>query len=284
MLGVATVMLSAEPAFAIPSPELIVGSISSVSQLIALVSALLGGGALAVGARSLRKRGTEKTSPWPKRLVFGFGVAALVFLGLNVWQYTSQKSALQERLEATLVRPTPRAEGGRTLDPSLKEVTYSEQLSHPRGISTGDLEALLEAKQRGERPDAFLMDIRETAETEMGTLPGAKMVRYPDVSSSNIDFKGKTAYLFCHNGNRGYETCEALHAKGIDCRFLVGGLEKWLVENRSLTGLRSRTLEDLRALAPFHNQSKRLRARSRIATGMREHSTSASFDSRSPAR
>ena len=68
----------------------------------------------------------------------------------------------------------------------------------------------------------------------MGTMPGAQIVRFPDIKTSNIDFTGKTAILFCHNGNRGYETCQALAKMGIDCRFLVGGLEKWLVEQRPL--------------------------------------------------
>ena len=42
---------------------------------------------------------------------------------------------------------------------------------------------------------------------------------------------------------------------GIDCRFLIGGLEKWLVEKRPLTGLKARTLSDLRAVPAHRNQS-----------------------------
>ena len=42
---------------------------------------------------------------------------------------------------------------------------------------------------------------------------------------------------------------------GIDCRFLIGGLEKWLVEKRSLTGMNARTLADLRAVPEHRNQS-----------------------------
>ena len=75
------------------------------------------------------------------------------------------------------------------------------------------------------------------------------------MKTSGIDFAGKTAIAYCHNGNRGYETCAALAAMGIDCRFLVGGLEKWLVEKRPLTGLKARTLDDLRAVPTHRNQS-----------------------------
>src|SRR6201992_3327509 len=42
---------------------------------------------------------------------------------------------------------------------------------------------------------------------------------------------------------------------GVRCRFRVGGLEKWLVEKRPLTGLKARTLSDLRAVPAHRNQS-----------------------------
>ncbi len=58
-------------------------------------------------------------------------------------------------------------------------MSYGDQLKHPRGISTDEMEKVLEAKARGELPNTFLLDIRETAETEMGTMPGAKIVRFP---------------------------------------------------------------------------------------------------------
>ncbi len=79
-------------------------------------------------------------------------------------------------------------------------------------------------------------------------------MRFPDIKSSNIDFANKTAILYCHNGNRSYETCQELAKLGIDCRFMVGGLEKWLVEKRPLTGLNARTLDDLRAVPKHRNQ------------------------------
>ena len=43
---------SSTPSYAIPSPDLVVGSISSISQLIALASAMIGGGAVVVGVRA----------------------------------------------------------------------------------------------------------------------------------------------------------------------------------------------------------------------------------------
>jgi rhodanese-related sulfurtransferase/membrane protein insertase Oxa1/YidC/SpoIIIJ/phosphohistidine swiveling domain-containing protein len=240
-------------AFAIPSPELVVGSFTSISQLFALGSALIGGGAAAATMR-MRSRGAKGLARGFFAVTIGALVLLIVSLGLNAYQYLSYKNEKQARLEATLARPMPNF-GGRSLDPALKEASYDDQLKNSRGISTEELEDLLAASQRGERPDVMFLDIREAAETEMGSLPGATRIRFPDLAKSKLDFAGKTAVLFCHNGNRSYETCQALAALGIDCRFMVGGLEKWLVEKRSLTGLKARTLDDLRALPSYRNQT-----------------------------
>lgn len=249
--AVIALLAGTTPAFAIPSPELIVGSFASISQLVAIISAMLGGGAAVVGVRASAK---AKTSRRAWQIAAGAVVFLVASLGFNVYQYSSAQAERQARLEATLMRPTPTI-AGRTLDPTLKEVSYRDQMSSPRGISTEDAERALEASLRGERNDVMFVDIRETPETEMGSLPGAKAVRFPDIGKTDVGFAGKTAILLCHNGNRSYETCAALAAKGIDCRFMVGGLEKWLVERRSLTGMKARTLADLRALPSFRNQA-----------------------------
>ena len=89
-----------------------------------------------------------------------------------------------------MIRPTPTADG-RTLDLTLKEVSYAEQFASPRGISTQATERLLEAALRGERSDVVFLDIREAAETEMGGLPLSKAVRFPDLPKHNLDFAGK---------------------------------------------------------------------------------------------
>jgi rhodanese-related sulfurtransferase/phosphohistidine swiveling domain-containing protein len=251
-IALVSCILGAGQAHAIPSPELVVGSFVSISQLFALASAVLGGGAAYATMRA-KNGGSARMSRGLLYTSLGLFVVLCVSIGGNVWQYVTDSNARQERLEATLTRPTPKS-GGASLDPALKEVSYAEQQRNPRGISTGDLEKILDAKARGENAETFLLDIRETAETEMGTMPGAKTVRFPDVKNSSIDFAGKTAILYCHNGNRGYETCMALAAMGIDCRYLIGGLEKWLVEKRPLTGLNARTLADLRAVPAHRNQ------------------------------
>jgi rhodanese-related sulfurtransferase len=222
--AVVFLLAAATPAAAIPSPELVVGSFTSISQLVALFSAMLGGGAALAGLRAKTRRDQPSGHAAWSLTVIAMALLALS-LAANMYQFWTAQVDLQQRLEATLTRPTPTADG-RTLDPTLKEVSYAEQLASPRGISTDETERLLEAALRGERSDIMFLDIREAAETEMGGLPLSQAIRFPDLPKHNPDFAGKTAVLLCHNGNRSYETCAALAAKGIDCRFMVGGLEK----------------------------------------------------------
>jgi rifampicin phosphotransferase len=250
--SLALLLLGTGQAFAIPSPELVVGSLVSISQLFALGSAVLGGGAAYATMRAHRN-GNARMSRALLYTTAGLAAVLVISIGFNVYQYVAEANAKQERLEATLTRPVAKVVG-RAADPALREVSYGEQLRHPRGISTNNFERLLQAKARGEHSNTFLLDIREQAETEMGTMSGARTVRLPDIKTSGIDFAGKTVILLCDDGNRSTETCQALAELGIDCRFLVGGLEKWLVERRPLTGLNARTPAELRAMPRHRNQ------------------------------
>src|SRR5260221_3765164 len=172
-------LVGTNQAFAIPSPELVVGSFVSLSQLFALASAVLGGGAAYATMRARRRGGSAEMSRGLLYTSIALFAVLAISVGVNIYQYVTDSNARQERLEATLTRPMPKL-AGKSLDATLKEVSYGDQLRHPRGISTGEMEKLLEAKAHGELPDTMLLDIRETAETEMGTMPGASILRFPD--------------------------------------------------------------------------------------------------------
>src|SRR5690242_18686491 len=102
LVGVAIYLVGTGSAFAIPSPELIVGSFTSISQLFALGSALLGGGA-AVATMRMRARGAQTRTSLA--VLIGALVVLVASLGLNVYQYLSAGAERQARLEATLTRP-----------------------------------------------------------------------------------------------------------------------------------------------------------------------------------
>jgi rifampicin phosphotransferase len=248
------VSLSSSPGYAIPSPDLVVGSISSISQLIALLSAILGGGAAIVGVRATSDPAVANRTTRVAWRVVWIAVALLAAsLAANYHQYTTQQADRQARLEAAILRPTITTDG-HTLDPNLKEPTYGQQLSSPRGISTSEVERIMKEKQQGLHSDELLLDVRENAETSTGTLPGAIAVRFPDLAQAHLDFKGKTALLFCDNGNRSWQTCQELASIGIDCRFMVGGLEKWYAEHRPLADKKATSLADFRSLPPYTNK------------------------------
>lgn len=245
---------SATPSYAIPSPDLVVGSISSISQLIALASAMIGGGAVVVGVRAgANASGSGRTA----RIAWRVAIAAIVLvcasLAGNYYQYTKQQSDRQTRLEAAILRPTVTTDG-RTLDPDLKEAAYGDQVRSPRGISTEQMAALLAEKQRGLDSNEVLLDVREPAETATGMFPNATPVRFPDFLKKPFSLAGKRAILYCDNGNRSFETCQRLAALGIDCRFMVGGLQKWLAEHRPFAGKKETSLADFRSLPRYPNR------------------------------
>src|SRR3984885_2017366 len=116
-------VLSTAPSYAIPSPGLVVGSISSISQLVALLSAMLGGGAVVVGMRATSDpAAATRTSRIAWRVVWIAAAFLALSLAANYHQYTMQQAERQARLEAAILRPTPTSDG-HTLDPTLKKPT-----------------------------------------------------------------------------------------------------------------------------------------------------------------
>ncbi|WP_254054564.1 PEP/pyruvate-binding domain-containing protein [Roseovarius sp. EL26] len=249
---VCMVMLTPKPAFAIPSPELVIGSVSSLSQVFAVAFATLTGTATLFARRfgytPASKGGTRR---YPIRLILSL-VGIVVALGaLNMWQHQTQKSENQTRLQATLVRPA-QFDGQAIKDKNLKETNFSKQSTSPLAITTQVAQRLL--TQDSTTTTAFF-DVREAGEHRMGTLPGAQHVRFPDFLQSDLAFEGKQVVLFCHNGNRSSETCAELAARGIDCRFIAGGIEKWIVEGKPFSDKAVKTLSDLRAIPNYPNKN-----------------------------
>ncbi len=246
--------LSTRPSYAVPSPDLVIGSISSISQLIALASAMIGGGAVVVGVRAgANGAGSGRAARIAWRVAITATVLVCLSLAGNYYQYAKQQSDRQSRLQAAILRPTVTTDG-RTLDPDLKETSYAEQARSPRGISTAQMATLLKDKQRGLDSSDVLLDVREPAETKTGMLPNATPIRFPDFLEKPFSLAGKRAILYCDNGNRSFETCQKLAALGIDCRFMIGGLQKWLAEHRPFAGKRETSLADFRALPRYPNR------------------------------
>ncbi len=245
------VMLALLPrtAVAIPSPELVIGSVSSLSQVFAVgFAAVTGAGALIARRLGFTPTTGAHHGRFPVRLVTGLVLVGLLMGALNFWQYRSNQAKELAHLQATLTRPA-QFDGTQIQDENLKETSFDKQANNPLAISTEDAQHLLIAPDNTQ--DTLFFDVRETAENRMGTLPGAQHVRFPDFLTSAIPLEGKQVVLFCHNGNRSSETCAELAARGFDCRFIAGGIEKWIVEGRSFSDKTVETLSDLRAIPDY---------------------------------
>jgi rhodanese-related sulfurtransferase/membrane protein insertase Oxa1/YidC/SpoIIIJ/phosphohistidine swiveling domain-containing protein len=243
----------AYPAFAIPSPELVIGSVSSLTQLFAVGFAVVSGAIATFGAKFGLKR--KQGAVQSKLLINVLVVLALLLtasIGYIIYQKNQTDLNEQARLQSTLTRPASFS-GTKILDENLKETSLSAQKVSALSISTADAEKLLNAKS--DTGETILLDIREDAEFAMGTMPGARHIRFPDIATSGLNLMGKKVLLMCHNGNRSSETCTRLAAMGIDCRFIAGGLEKWIVEGRKFTDSTVRGLSDLRAIPEYDNKN-----------------------------
>ncbi len=245
-------ILTPSIAFAIPSPELLIGSVSSLSQVFAVAFAAITGTTALIAKRfGISPKLGEANTRFPVRFITILILIAVGLAGLNLWQYRTQQAANLAHLQATLIRPA-QFDGTKIKDENLKETSFYKQANSPLALSTHEAQSLLEAKNGNE--DTLFFDVRETAEHRMGTLPGAQHVRFPDFLQSNIPLEGKKVVLFCHNGNRSSETCAELAARGIDCRFISGGIEKWLVEGRRFSDKDVQSLSDLRAIPEYQNK------------------------------
>src|SRR6476660_5840143 len=85
-------------AYAIPSPELVVGSFVSISQLFALASAVLGGGAAYATMRARKRGASAEMSRGLLYTALGLFAVMSVSIGVNIWQYVTDSNARQARL------------------------------------------------------------------------------------------------------------------------------------------------------------------------------------------
>lgn len=242
----------ATPVFAIPSPELVIGSVSSLSQLFAVGFAMVSGTIAAFGARlGFKKREGQGNSKAFIIFVVALFIVCCSSIMFNVYQNAENRSKEYARLQKTLVRPA-QFSGTKILDESLKETSFLAQEESNLGISTTEVAQLMARK--GVNQNTLFIYVRERAEHLMGTLPGAQHIRFPDIETAGLDMATKQVVLLCHNGNRSSETCARLAALGIDCRFITGGLEKWIVEGCEFSDSNVRDLSDLRAIPDYENK------------------------------
>jgi len=235
---------------AIPSPDLIINLSASVAQLAGLLSVVLGGVVVsrrrsAPGA-SGKAQAASPMLKWSLRVCVGLLVLSLVG---NALQHAQRVDEHNQRLQTNLVRPSVE-NGKRVGDVSLKTLSFSDQTTHPLGLRTDEL-----ATWRREGRAFRIIDVREDEEVETGRIEGARHVRYPDLRQdpSLLDTPGETV-LMCYSGNRSSELCDTFAKQGKSCRFVVGGYEKWIAEERPLDRSGAQGRAELREIPDFPNK------------------------------
>ncbi len=239
----------APTAEAIPSPDLVVNLSASIAQLFGLVTVVFGG--LTASLRWKSGRSSVMHLPLRHWTIWSLVAISLVALAINLFQYSRYQDATNQRLETNLLRSS--IEEGKTVgDTSLKTLSFSKQLVHPRGVQTNKL-----ARWIAEGRRLNLIDVREPEEIEKGRIENSSHIRYPDLlqNPSTRLRNGAENVLLCFSGNRSSELCDTFTAQGLSCRFMVGGYEKWLAERRSLERSQSRNSKNLRDLPSHRNQS-----------------------------
>lgn len=200
----------ATPAYAIPSPDLVINAFASAAQIAGLLAAMSGAALL----RFQRGGGAGhvRTSRW----LSVFGVVTVLAILVNVWQYASQVSADSRRLETNLWR---------------KPADWDRAFSAPTLSSTE-----LAARMASAEP-LHLIDVREPEEFEVTHLPGAVNMRYADLllGVRNPPNDGVPVVFVCDSGKRSGEVCEQRARLGLPCQVLKGGYPQWVREERPLS-------------------------------------------------
>ena len=86
-------------------------------------------------------------------------------------------------------------------------------------------------KQWLDAGQALLIDVREPAEHEAQSIPGAVLKPLASVSITNLpDFKNKKLVMHCQKGKRGGSACEKLLAEdpSLEIYNLEGGIGSWV--------------------------------------------------------
>ena len=246
-LAVIALFANSTQALAIPSPDLVINLSASVAQLLGLLSVVFGGFAMSAKKKAAKK--ARGSSFGGKVLLSVAGIGLLASLAINTLQYTGSIDQKNQRLHTNLVRKS--VENGQTVgDTSLKTLSFSEQLTHPQGISTDTLAEWLESEV-----PLNIIDVRENEEFEVGSIEGAAHLRYPDVLARSESFaENSKTLLLCYSGNRSSELCGELAKQGKECSFMMGGYEKWMTESRPMSSNVDMSIADLRQLPDFKNK------------------------------
>jgi rhodanese-related sulfurtransferase/membrane protein insertase Oxa1/YidC/SpoIIIJ/phosphohistidine swiveling domain-containing protein len=233
-------------AWAIPSPDVMINLFASSTQVLGIVSLILGRWFIANRGRraSGAGQGTYRTAFW-----VALGLCVMSSTGWYLYHARVRDDQLA-RLTVNLNRNSSE-EGRKIVDVSLKELAFSDQLQRGDGISTEEF-----ARWTSSEQGLQVLDVRESEEVEVGAIAGTRPVRFPDVLAAPEQYidKSREVVLLCFNGNRSSELAAHFEELGYDCRFMIGGYEKWLAEDRPLVMQGENQRKSLREIPDYPNK------------------------------
>ena len=235
------------PSLAIPSPDVVVGLFASAAQVLVLITAVLGGMGLTRKRKVIFEKRKQPANS-QKHFLYMAIILLLISFGANTLQYAYQIDLRNTRLQANLVRSSVER-GEKVGDVSLKTLSFSEQKTDPHGIKTEELQEYLK------NPSKYnIVDVREPEEVESGMISQARHIHYPEILKNPqiVEEEGKETILFCYSGNRSGELCRVLEDQGMPCKFVVGGYEKWISEDRPIE---AENRQELREIADYPNKN-----------------------------
>jgi molybdopterin/thiamine biosynthesis adenylyltransferase/rhodanese-related sulfurtransferase len=97
----------------------------------------------------------------------------------------------------------------------------------------GDADAVTTAELRGllaSAPDQTLLDVREGWEARIASIAGSRLIPLAELGAAleagALD-PDRPVIVYCHHGPRARRAAELLRRRGIDARWLDGGIDAW---------------------------------------------------------
>lgn len=203
-------LLAARPCYALPAPEL-AGAAMGLWEVLLGLAAIF---SLWLPARFRSRRGGFKILTW----------LLLASIGLNVILLTAG-----EEIKGLILRSSGEALRDERADHPDMDWDADRQAGNPLAVDPVVASRLLADQQSGKPSKWIFVDARTPGEIQTGGIKHFLKARWPDVAAGALgDISGKTVLATCWSGMRGSEVCAKLRARGIDCRFLRGGIEGWI--------------------------------------------------------
>lgn len=98
-----------------------------------------------------------------------------------------------------------------------------------------DIEPQRLAQWMAQDPNLQVIDVRESYERDAGHIPGTRHIELVKLTSeADSVHRDRPVVFYCRVGGRSQMAAQAFRASGYDAYTMVGGLARWVEEDRPL--------------------------------------------------